>query len=98
MSDRSIIKTITENQTFATIVGAIVAAILGWLGGSTFKEVQLHDAVTYNNISHYIEDVLVEPGYVSEAVLKKETPFEQIEYIGIDINNKLKDKLKEEKK
>lgn len=87
MSAKSIIKTITGNATFAAVLGATVGGLIGYVA----KDMQVHDAVTYNNISSYIKSELVDPGYVSEEVLEKENPFQQISFIGQDVSGKLKE-------
>ena len=78
---------ITNNATFAAVIGVIVGGLVGYIA----KDMQVHDVVTYNNISSYIESLLVEPGYVSEEVLEKESPFAQLEFISQDISGKLKE-------
>lgn len=93
MSDKGIYR-FTNNATVAAIIGAIVGGLLGYIA----KDIQVHDAVTYNNISSYIDSMLVDPGYVSEEVLEKETPFDQIEFIGQDISGKLKESKSEREK
>lgn len=86
MEDKGGIYRFTNNATVAAVIGVIVGGLVGYIA----KDMQVHDAVTYNNISSYIESMLVEPGYVSEEVLDKESPFSQIEFIGQDFSKKLK--------
>lgn len=93
MSDKGIYR-FTNNATVAAVIGALVGGVLGYVA----KDIQVHDAVTYNNITSYIESMLVDPGYVSEEVLKKETPFDQIEFIGQDVSGKLKESKSEREK
>ena len=63
MSDKGIYR-FTNNATVAAVIGALVGGVLGYVA----KDIQVHDAVTYNNISSYIESMLVDPGYVSEEL------------------------------
>lgn len=82
---------LSNNATFSAVVGAVVGALLGALLGYVGRDIQLHDAVTYNNISSYIESLLVQPGYVEPDILEKENPFQQIERIGQEFGEKESD-------
>lgn len=79
---RSAIGEISKNPTIAAVVGAIVGAVVAALLTLIVKDVQYHDAVTYNNISSYIKSTLVNPGLIGEDILEKDDPFQQIEMIG----------------
>lgn len=79
---------LSHNPTVAAVAGGVVGALLGALLTLLMKDYQYHDAVTYNNISSYIRSELVNPGYVSEEILEKENPFEQIEMIRDTISEK----------
>ncbi len=68
---------LTKNPTFAGIAGTLVGVIATFLLG----EVKYHDAVTYNNISSYIDSLMVKPGMVDEEILSLDNPFEQINMI-----------------
>lgn len=83
MSTQEKVKTngITWNPTFAAILGAIAGAIAGVLLTLIVKDIQYHDVVTYNNVSSYIKSELVRPGLVSEEILEKDDPFQQIEML-----------------
>lgn len=74
------------------LVTAIAGGVAGAIAGSlvTYK-VTIYDAVTYNNISSYIEKLMVIPGLMDEEVLSLETPFEQIEEIAETMNEKESD-------
>lgn len=89
MSVKNKIKECSNNATIAAIISSVVAFILGIIGSSVFNEVRYHDAVTYNNISSYIESEMVDPGLIKDNVLLLETPFEQIKAIA-DVMNKQK--------
>ena len=52
-----------------------------YLSTAPVKAPTTHDAVTYNNIEAYIEQLMVIPGLVDEDVLLPETPFEQLEAV-----------------
>lgn len=71
------LKNLTNNATFAAIIGATAGFVLGMFT----KSYQLHDAVTYNNISSYIESLMVSSGLISEEILSLETPFDQLSMI-----------------
>jgi len=79
---------LSHNPTVAAVVGAVIGALAAALLTVILKDYQYHDAVTYNNISSYIKSVLVDPGFVSEEILEKENPFQQIEMIGVTISEK----------
>jgi len=79
---RSTIGEVSNNPTVAAIAGAIVGAVVAALLTLIVKDVQYHDAVTYNNISSYIKSALVSPGLIGEDILEKSDPFQQIEMIG----------------
>ncbi len=77
------VKKITENPSFAAVAGVIVGLILGTASGT----IQYHDAVTYNNISSYIESLMVSPGLIDKEILSLETPFNQISVIADTMNS-----------
>lgn len=87
MSGKGGIYRFTNNASVAALIGVIAGGLVGYIA----KDMQVHDVVTYNNISSYIESLLVDPGYVSEEVLEKESPFAQLEFVGQDISGKLKE-------
>lgn len=45
------IKPLSENPTFAAVIGGIGAIIGALISGILVQQVTLHDAVTYNNIT-----------------------------------------------
>ncbi len=59
-------------------VKALITAIVG---GAIGYNINIHDAVTYNNINSYIKSELVIPGLMDKEILSLENPFEQIQKI-----------------
>ncbi len=81
-------KNLLKHPLFTAIAGGVAGAIAGSL---VTYNVTIHDAVTYNNISSYIDSMMVKPGLVDEEILSLETPFEQIEEIATTMNEKESD-------
>lgn len=76
-------KKLTNNATFATVVGVFAGFIIGMFT----KSYQLHDAITYNNISSYIESLMVSPGLINEEILTLNNPFDQLAMIADKMSN-----------
>lgn len=75
-----------DNSSVGALVSVLLTGLLG--GGAIGYNLQIHDAVTYNNISSYIKSELVNPGYVSSDILEMENPFQQIQAIGQELSHK----------
>lgn len=88
MSFQNGFKELLKHPLFTAIAGGVAGAIAG---SFVTYNVTIHDAVTYNNISSYIDSMMVKPGLVDEEILSLETPFEQIEEIATTMNEKESD-------
>lgn len=74
----------TKNPTFAAVVGAIAGVVFTVLAGMFTSAGHLylvHDAITYDGISDYIQVAMVSQGLVDENILSLSNPQEQIEMI-----------------
>ena len=74
-------KECTKNPTFASAFGSILTLVDTFFLGFFVGTYQYHDAVTYNNISSYIDALMVTPGVVEAEILSLDNPFKQIEMI-----------------
>ena len=87
-------KELSYNPTFAGIISAvasgIISLIVGVLAGKYTTEVKYHDAVTYNNISSYIDSMIVKPGLIDKNILSLDNPFEQINMLAETIMDQQK--------
>lgn len=76
---------LSQNASVAGVVTALATAvftfILGIITGGHRTEVKYHDAVTYNNISSYIDNLMVKSGLINENILLLDNPFDQISMI-----------------
>ena len=69
------LKESTKNPTFAAFVGAIAGAFATAFVSFFIYSVQHHDVVTYNNISSYIDALMVTPGIIEAEILSLDNPF-----------------------
>lgn len=82
MSFKEKLEKITNNASFANIIGAVFTVwVLPFLLGLIVQEVRYHDVISYNNINTYIESELVDTELVDKDILSLENPFEQIQKI-----------------
>lgn len=80
MDLRNNLKKLLVHPLFTAIAGSVATALFTY-------NMTIHDAVTYNNISSYIESELVVPGLIDKGILSLETPFEQIKEIAKTMSN-----------
>ena len=74
----------TRNPTFAAVAGAIAGVFFTVLAGmftSAGHMYLVHDVITYDSISDYIQVAMVSQGLVDEKILSLSNPQEQIEMI-----------------
>lgn len=74
----------TNNPTFAAVAGAIAGVLFTVLAGMFTSAGHLylvHDVITYDGISDYIQVAMVSQGLVDENILSLSNPQEQIEMI-----------------
>ena len=74
----------TKNPTFAAVAGAIAGVFFTVLAGMFTSAGHLylvHDVITYDGISDYIQVAMVSQGLVDEDILSLTNPQEQIEMI-----------------
>lgn len=74
-------------ELFIACVSAGAGSFVTFLFQSKATEIKYHDAVTYNNISSYIDSLIVQPGLIDENILLLDNPFEQINRIAETMTN-----------
>ncbi|MBD5463923.1 MAG: hypothetical protein HDR24_12870 [Lachnospiraceae bacterium] len=81
------VEKLSQNATISAIIGALVGAFVTFGLSTIATEVKYHDAVTYNNISSYIDSLLVKPGLIDGDIFSLDNPFEQINMIAETMMN-----------